>query len=369
MSALFTGVEGGGAWLLTAVAVFAVTLLLTLVLTRLAERLPEGTLHDPAPGSPDAERARKAQTRAVPLVGGLALLAGLALSGAGRADAGFESIGLVWPGAVACWSSLMLAFLVGFVDDALPAGLSPGAKFAAQCTAGLPLGFGMWSGLAEANPGAAPGLLALIGLLLAAALAAAVAQNALNTFDNADGVATGITAFGMALVSPVLAASLLGFLPFNLRMRRRRAFEQSLTPRAYLGDSGSHLLGMCILLFPPTWPLLALPLFDLGRLSVERLQRGSRPWRGDRFHLAHLLEARGHSSLAVLVLLALIATPSILFGFRGMQSAQPELVLGGIAGTGVAYLISLWIARVGRAPVQELFPADFAPQSETTPVQ
>ena len=362
MSALFTETDGVAAWLQAAVVVFAAT----LVLTRLAKRLPKGSLHDPAPSSPDAERARKTQLKAVPLVGGLALLGGLVLAGLGQVDAGFESIGLVWPGVLACWSALGLAFLVGFVDDALPAGLVPGAKFAAQCSAGLPLGFGMWSGLAESDQG---GIAGLFALLLAAALAAAVAQNALNTFDNADGVATGITALGMSLVSPVIAAGLLGFLPFNLSTRKSGASEQRATPRAYLGDSGSHLLGMCILLTPPAWPLLALPLFDLARLSVERLQRGSRPWRGDRFHLAHLLEARGHSSLAVLALLALIAAPSILFGTRGIQSSRPELVLVGVAGTGVFYLLSLLFVRAAKAPIRKLFRSEIAPQSETTSVQ
>ena len=362
MSALFTQTEGGGAWLLAALVVFAST----LVLTRLAKRLPGGALHDPAPGSPAADRARKAQAKAVPLVGGFALLAGLVISGAGRVDVGFESIGLVWPGVVACWSSLPLAFLVGFVDDVLPAGLSPGRKFVAQCTTGLPLGFGMWSALAETDQS---GVLGLLALLLAAALAAAVALNALNTFDNSDGVATGVAALGMSLVSPLIAAGLLGFLPFNLSTGKRGAAEPSPTPRAYLGDSGSHLIGMCILLTPPAWPLLALPLFDLARLSVDRFQRGSRPWRGDRLHLAHLFEARGYSSLSVLALLALIAAPSIWFGTRGVQSEQPVLVLAGVAGTGVAYLISLLVARAGKSPARKLFRSELATRSETTPVR
>ena len=60
------------------------------------------------------------------------------------------------------------------------------------------------------------------------------------------------------------------------------------------------LLGALVLLVPAAWPALALPLFDLLRLSALRLARGSRPWIGDRRHLAHRLEAAGLSRAWVL---------------------------------------------------------------------
>ena len=47
---------------------------------------------------------------------------------------------------------------------------------------------------------------------------AVVAQNALNTYDNADGAATALSALGLAAAGAVAGgAACIGFLPFNLR--------------------------------------------------------------------------------------------------------------------------------------------------------
>ncbi len=330
-----------------------VTLLIGLTtfgLLRFVRRLPGGSLSDPSPHCSDAERARKDQRPSVPIVGGFALLLGAILVGATGRDAGFEALGLPWPGTLACTVALGLAFGVGLLDDLLPNGLSPGRKFLGQCIAGLPLGLGLL------NSGALPDSLSSPVLLLAlAALASALALNAINTFDNADGAATGLATLGMAFASPITACVLLGFLPFNLRANSR-------VPRAYLGDSGSHLLGMWILLTPAAWPILVLPLLDLARLSIERLQRGSRPWHGDREHLAHLFAARGFSSLTVVCALLVIAAPSIDLGYRGLELTRLGLILEGVGWTGLAYFISLFCVKFRAAPAASVLPA----QSDTS---
>ena len=261
---------------------------------------------------------RKLQRRPVPAVGGAICLAGLCagwavLVAAGRApDAPLPGRGLgrllaallgdsatLWPlGGVLC------AFGVGLIDDRVPGGLGPRAKLAGQFLSGVVLGAPLLAS-ASAEP------LAIAGALLLLGVGAAVAINAINTFDNADGAAGGLLMVATLASAPLVAASLLPFLWLNLA--RRRDGEA----RAYLGDSGSHLLGMLMLLTPAAWPVLALPLFDLARLSVVRTRAGSAPWIGDRRHLAHRMARAGRGRFETAALLALAALPAALLGWWG----------------------------------------------------
>jgi UDP-N-acetylmuramyl pentapeptide phosphotransferase/UDP-N-acetylglucosamine-1-phosphate transferase len=121
-----------------------------------------------------------------------------------------------------------------------------------------------------------------------------------------------LAALAALFTDPVLAAALAPFLWLNLR--RRRDGEVA----AYLGDSGSHLLGLWVLVTPGAWPVLILPLADLARLAAVRLRAGVPPWRGDRRHLAHRLLRRGIPRPWVPVLLTAVALPPLLLGVRGV---------------------------------------------------
>ena len=314
----------------------------TVALIRVVRIFAPGRLCDPSPGTGEREKNRKLQSEPVPLVGGLALILGLLVLGSLSANLGFQLLGWPWPGNFASSAALFLAFAVGLLDDWLPQGLSPGRKFVGQCVAGLPLGYGMWFALSGTFDSPT---LALFGFLVVSAGLAAVAQNAINTFDNANGVATGISAMAMATCSPAAAGALLGFLPFNLRAVSKSEHNKVSTPMAYLGDSGSHLLGMWILLTPLAWPVLTLPLIDLARLSVERVRSGRSPFRGDRQHLAHLLAARGLSDHSVLSILAGIAAPSILLGTYGLRAGRFDWLLIGVGATLCAYFTFLLVIR------------------------
>ena len=289
-----------------------------------------------APTGPEA--ARKLQARPVPQVGGPAILAGL-LAGwllwrAGASAPGAlgplpGALAALLPPAPACAAALLLAFLVGLLDDVLPGGLAPRRKLLGQALAGAPLALGLAWG--------APGPAAAAGLALASVAAAVAAQNALNTFDNTDGGAGSLGVLALAAPQPVAAAALLGFLPFNLNARRRGRGPAQAPPSCYLGDSGSHLLGMLILLTPPAWPALCLPLLDLGRLSVVRWRAGSRPWIGDRRHLAHRLEAAGLGRAGVLGGLLAVALPAVVLGGLGIVQGRPAPLAAGLLLTAAAY--------------------------------
>ena len=299
----------------------AVTVAATALLAALYRRADLGDGAERA--ADEAERRRKLQARPVPPVGGPALLLGI---GAGVAVGGATWAGT---GGGALLASALLAFVVGFLDDSLRGGLGARVKLAGQALAGLPLALA-----AGAAAGGDP-VAALLVLLLAV-----VAQNAINTFDNADGAAATLSAVALALPFPVAAAALAGFLPLNLDGRRDAGEERSgprAAPSAYLGDSGTHLLGILILACPPAWPVLCLPLLDLARVAVLRVRAGVRPWIGDRRHLAHRLQVRGLSTFGVLAILIAVAAPTAVSG---------ERVGLGLAATSVLFALAVLATRV-----------------------
>jgi UDP-GlcNAc:undecaprenyl-phosphate GlcNAc-1-phosphate transferase len=304
----------GAAWV-----AFATALVLTPVLARLARRA--GVVD----GGSAAEGERKLQERPVPPVGGVALLLALGAALLAAPDP------LPWGGAEL--AALALAGLVGLVDDARAGGLRPLAKVAGQALAAAPL-------CVVAVRGGDP--LGAAGLLLMAL----VCQNAWNTFDNADGAAAGLGALALLHPATAAAAALLGFLPWNLLGRGTGARR---APVAYLGDSGSHLVGMAILVTPAAWPALALPLLDLARVSVVRVRAGRSPFHGDRAHLAHLLQARGLGPVATLAVLLVVAAPSLAAVWPADSPWAPPggaaRGWAGAAGTAVLFVVCLAALR------------------------
>ncbi|MCP5020594.1 MAG: hypothetical protein GY930_02360 [bacterium] len=214
------------------------------------------------------ERWRKPREQAVPLIGGVAVLVGLAVGGVSMP-----------------WAALLAAFLLGTWDDLRP--LSAGIKLVGQVLAGFLLVRAVgWSGWEVP--------LGICG--------AVVAQNAMNTWDHADGLCAGL--MGVAL-PPVLAAPFLGFLPWNVLLTRKSGDTGAPgVPWAYLGDAGSHLAGILMIWYEPARPLLILPLLDLLRVVWLRVRAGQRFWKGDRRHLGHrLLDAGLRSKEAALLAL------------------------------------------------------------------
>jgi UDP-N-acetylmuramyl pentapeptide phosphotransferase/UDP-N-acetylglucosamine-1-phosphate transferase len=221
---------------------------------------------------PESAPERKLQRGPVPRVGGIVLALGLSALWFAR----------LWsPAAPLAFGA---AFALGLADDLAPRGLPRALKFALEA--------GVCALFAWETPGSAALAFGLAALALAAA----------NTFDNADGALSALACAGLARSAPCAAAILGGFLPWNLWIRARSG-----APRAYLGDAGSHLIGLVLLADPRSAPILVLPLLDLLRLSWVRWRAGSRPWIGDRRHLAHLLQARGWSPTAVAAILLALA--------------------------------------------------------------
>jgi len=266
---------------LAALAAFPVTAVTLTLLLRspLADRLR---------AAPEASRWR---TQATPLVGGIAIYAGVAAG--------------IW-----------LAVAVG------PLSGSEQWKLAAQIMgAAIVLSTGTTVQMIDSKWIAIPiGLLWIVGM-----------TNAFNLLDNMDGLAASLAVvatffFAIAAVwyqpsrmvlvmSIALAFALLAFLPFNLRPGRRAL--------AWMGDSGSLLIGFMLaslglassytvasstlatLLLPVI--VLAVPILDTTLVTIVRLLDGRPITQGGRDHSSHRLVALGVSETSAVILLAAVS--------------------------------------------------------------
>jgi UDP-GlcNAc:undecaprenyl-phosphate/decaprenyl-phosphate GlcNAc-1-phosphate transferase len=152
--------------------------------------------------------------------------------------------------------------------------------------------------------------------------------NAFNFMDNMNGLCSGLGAIGafylaavsgaagqylVALIASLTCGALIGFLPYN--------FPQA---RAFLGDSGSHLVGYLLAVLailphfhtpeePRAWAvlspllILAVPLGDLAWVVLLRWRMGKPFYIGDNNHLSHRLVRRGFSKTKAVVMIWLLA--------------------------------------------------------------
>lgn len=287
---------------ITPLLAFAITAVACRGLASLAQRVPQLRLLD----LPDA---RKQHAAAVPVVGGLGILAGLLLAAL--------LSGQAWPAEVLL--PALSLFLVGLVDDLR--GMRAVVKLLAQILCAwwlvrltgaslyavpLPFAYGHW----VLGPLATPVTVVLVVAVL----------NAVNMIDGLDGLAGGclaIAALGIAYAAQVtghgelaalalvLFAALAGFLLWNAR------FPWQQRARLFLGDAGALGVGLilCWLMFrvsltqgatrvPVTVALapLAVPMIDMAVVAFWRVAEGHNPMRADRGHSHHLLLALGLSA-------------------------------------------------------------------------
>lgn len=265
----------------------------------------------------DLPRGRKNHDQPVPLAGGPAILTSIALTTAVALSAlQFELFDAVvaervlqqWNLRPILLSSIAVGTLgitfLGWVDDRYE--LRPAIKFLGQLMVSV--------GIAAAGVRCrvlpdipfVDGILTVFWIL--------VITNAFNFTDNMNGLCAGLATFatlgitvlavrnGALLIGGVgatMAGALVGFLPCNY-------------PRAsaFLGDSGSHLLGFLVAILaiePGLWsagtaykahligPLLlvAVPVTDLLWVVAFRTWNGRPFYIGDNQHLSHQLVRRG----------------------------------------------------------------------------
>lgn len=310
---------------------FAATAFVIPPLARLAPRLRLMDL----PGG------RKAHAGAVPLVGGIAMMAVFV--------ALYFGFGLQRAVTIYLPAAVLIMTVGGMLDDRRE--LSPVPKFGVQIVAALVLAQLGGAMLFHLGDLVRPGVLALGALALPFTVFAIVGvMNAINMADGIDGLAGGLAlvaalAFagcaavagksGPLWVSAALTGVLAGFLIHNLRWTSTRR------ARVFMGDGGSYSVGLVLAwiaitlamdeapaLAPMTavW-ILGIPLADTVVMLMRRILRGKLPFGADTGHLHHLLLARGMGVAGATWLMLAVAAVMALVGIAAWRADVSDYVL------------------------------------------
>jgi UDP-GlcNAc:undecaprenyl-phosphate GlcNAc-1-phosphate transferase len=272
---------------------FAVATLLTPPVARLAVRL----------GAVDPVRERGLAREATPLLGGMAILAGVLAAGA-----------IFLPGTSVMRATLGAAALitaVGALDDLFD--LHPAVKFVGQIAAAGVLALAgvrvesatvPFLGRLEFGD-VGGGVLTLLGIVFI--------MNVVNFSDGVDGLAAGVCAIAAAafaviafdlqedaagVLAAITAGAALGFLFHNFH-----------PASVFMGDAGSNLLGLLMgaiavegtlktnALIALVVPLvvLAVPFLDTGFVVAKRIKYRQPVYQADSNHFHHRLARIGFS--------------------------------------------------------------------------
>ncbi len=370
-----------------AMPVYGLTLLISAAVTYLLTPLVRGVAIKT--GALHEARDRDVHVVPIPLLGGVAMYAGLAagLLAATR----LTLLRSAFTGSHTAGGLLMaggLIIVVGFIDDRW--GMSPLAKLAGQVAAGVLV---VYSGAEIAWlpwPGGVALYLSSNQQIALTILVVVATINAVNFIDGLDGLAAGIVAIAAAaffvyyytlitnlhlatsaaptLVSALLVGICLGFLPHNFY-----------PARIFMGDTGAMLLGLLLAYavcssissidpsvltnhgayssggtvnrFPEVLPLLlpaaflVIPYADMLFAVVRRTRAGQSPFAPDRKHLHHRLLDIGHSHRSSVLIMYLWA--SLFCGAVVLQSiVRTRLFV--LALTTVAAIIVLLLLSMPR---------------------
>lgn len=363
-------------YLLVMLVAAAVTYLMTPLAGQVARRI----------GAVTPVRDRDVHSVPTPRLGGVAMLAGLAVAMLVASRIPFLSAALTETGEA--WGVLVgaaLVTLLGVADDLWE--LDWMTKFVGQV---LAAGVMAWQGVQLLT---FPVFGLTIGSsrlsLVVTVLVVVVAINAVNFVDGLDGLAAGMMAIGGAAfflysyiltresspgdysslataVTAALVGVCVGFLPHNFH-----------PAKIFMGDSGSMLLGLTAAaagivitgnidpgvvserqLLPAFLPIVLpvavvlVPLVDMTLAVLRRLRAGRSPFHADRMHLHHRLLALGHSHTRA-VLIMYLWTAVFALGAASLVVLPTPAVLVALAAAIVVALVITLNVLPGRRAVKE----------------
>ncbi len=313
---------------------------------------------------------RRIQSTAVPRLGGVAIVLGLALGAGGAAVTLWGRIGTAVgrDELLALVFGIGVVFLVGIVDDLV--GVSAFKKFFFQLVAAWPLVHLGWSFEVLRLP--------LVGQIDLGAFAGPVSllwivgvTNAVNLLDGLDGLAGGVVTIisvsflglaimqgnaGTVLLMAALAGSCCGFLRHN--------WEPA---RIFMGDSGALTLGFLLATTAVhnslkaraavaiLVPILALgvPVMDtlmvmavrfLDRPKSAPADRFLRMFHADRQHLHHLLSHFGGKRSRIVAVIYAVVLSFCILALVVAVTGQTTL---GLALVGLEFAVILSMRRMG----------------------
>ncbi|MEH8199719.1 UDP-N-acetylglucosamine--undecaprenyl-phosphate N-acetylglucosaminephosphotransferase [Aeromonas allosaccharophila] len=312
----------------------------------------------------DMPNQRKQHVGAIPLIGGLAVGAGVYLSVFMTMPLSLPLLMLLF-----CAGAMMV---IGAVDDALD--ISPKLRLGLQALLIVILCLSTEVGLHHFGDLLGLGDIYLPwGEVVIAVLAVCAAVNAFNMMDGIDGLAgsmAGISLVGlstlfsntmpeMANFCLVIAIALVPYLAMNLTIP---PFKHKI----FMGDAGSMFLGFIIGFLviygsqvteqrPAFRPVMALwlmglPLIDMVGIMIRRVRKGQSPLKADRNHLHHILLHAGFTHREALLLMAVSNVGIVFMGILAELAKLPEWSMMAIYFLFFAgYMLAINYAwRVGR---------------------
>ncbi len=311
-------------------------LLITLSATLIAIQ----SLHPIAPhfGLVDTPDHRKVHKGNIPLIGGIAVFFGIALT---SSIISFQDHVLY----LSCAATIVIT---GAIDDARD--LSVKIRLIIQAAISLLMclygnyqlsNLGDLLNLGSINIGAFAPVLTVIAVI--------GAINAFNMIDGIDGLAGSlslITFLGMAILfafagqdSPLSLSAIFiaGLIPYLMANLTVKPFKRKI----FMGDAGSMLIGFTVIwlliigtqddtpaLRPVTalW-LIAIPLMDMAAIMVRRMIKGQSPFKPDRDHLHHIFMRAGCTSREALAFISTISIILMCIGIIGEVLSTPEWIM------------------------------------------
>ncbi len=287
----------------------------------------------------DKPGGRKNHIGVVPIVGGIAMFAGMI--------AAFTLLPDGWVDWSAIIAGSAILVIVGVIDDRFH--IPAAARLSAQIAVVVLMVYG--AGMPMASIGDPFGTGELVmgrGTLLFTMLVTISMINAYNFVDGADGLAgslalitllavADVATIGhpMAAISFVIIAAIIGFLVFNFpTVLNRKA-------RSFMGDAGSTLLGFSIVwvtigisqgpdrLISPVHCLwfASIPIYDMFTCFVRRLLKRQSPFTPGRDHFHHVLLRGGFGVRKTLAILTGLQLVYVLIGLAGFRAAIPDVVM------------------------------------------
>jgi len=290
-------------------------------------------------GLVDKPGGRKLHEGEIPIIGGLAMFAGIFAS--------LVVIPIPAPVMLSIFAASLLLVLVGVLDDRF--GIPALARMASQIAVVIMMVYGAGFYLAEIGEPFATGIISMGSFTLIFSMLVTLTMiNAYNLVDGADGLA-GTLAL-IALLSVALAAGLnhpatpvalivsaatVGFLIFNFPTPWNRPI------RSFMGDAGSTLLGFSVVwitlgvsqgearVISPVHCLwfAAIPIFDLMTCFVRRAMKGRSPFSAGRDHFHHILFRGGLGVRQTLGILTGLQLVYALVGLTGHFQGVPDVVM------------------------------------------
>ncbi len=289
----------------------------------------------------DIPSDRKLHVQPIPALGGVAIFISFMISIV------CSKMNLNIAGAVYLFAGTLILFATGLIDDVktmsakkrlivqfICAGLCVAAGYSFQLDYGI-LGIGNFSAAFQ---------------IITSLFFIVLVINAFNLIDGVNGLAGGLGLvvslvfaylFSVAgnqtwsTVALILSGSLLGFLNFNFGKAS-----------IFLGDNGSTILGLFAAIFFLRYinlpaqqftstqsvvqglSLLSIPILDLLRVSIGRIQKGLSPFYADQTHIHHVLLKRYDSHKTVCIVILIFQISLYLLGSSLENTFSPITIIG-----------------------------------------